>query len=242
MDREQRKNRRRKIVRYISLAVFLLIITLLTVKAYPYVKGLDFRNEEDREKLLSLFDRFDTFWSIIVFVLLQALQVVIAIIPPIQIVGGMMFGWFFGAIFSFAGVMLGTFVIFLLVRFLGRPIVEAFVSDKHLEKFDFLNDEDKLIRILIVLYVIPGVPKDVLSYIVPLTKIKRRDFFMYVMPFRIPAVLLSALFGQSLMSGSYVLMIVLICVFVLIAVLGFVFREKIITGLKTRKKERKDNE
>lgn len=242
MDREQRKNRRRKIVRYISLAVFLLIITLLTVKAYPYVKGLDFRNEEDREKLLSLFDRFDTFWSIIVFVLLQALQVVIAIIPPIQIVGGMMFGWFFGAIFSFAGVMLGTFVIFLLVRFLGRPIVEAFVSDKHLEKFAFLNDEDKLIRILIVLYVIPGVPKDVLSYIVPLTKIKRRDFFMYVMPFRIPAVLLSALFGQSLMSGSYVLMIVLVCVFVLIAVLGFVFREKIITGLKTRKKERKDNE
>lgn len=242
MDREQRKNRRRKIVRYISLAVFLLIITLLTVKAYPYVKGLDFRNEEDREKLLSLFDRFDTFWSIIVFVLLQALQVVIAIIPPIQIVGGMMFGWFFGAIFSFAGVMLGTFVIFLLVRFLGRPIVEAFVSDKHLEKFAFLNDEDKLIRILIVLYVIPGVPKDVLSYIVPLTKINRRDFFMYVMPFRIPAVLLSALFGQSLMSGSYVLMIVLICVFVLIAVLGFVFREKIITGLKTRKKERKDNE
>lgn len=242
MDREQRKNRRRKIVRYISLTVFLLIITLLTVKAYPYVKGLDFRNEEDREKLLSLFDRFDTFWSIIVFVLLQALQVVIAIIPPIQIVGGMMFGWFFGAIFSFAGVMLGTFVIFLLVRFLGRPIVEAFVSDKHLEKFAFLNDEDKLIRILIVLYVIPGVPKDVLSYIVPLTKIKRRDFFMYVMPFRIPAVLLSALFGQSLMSGSYVLMIVLICVFVLIAVLGFVFREKIITGLKTRKKERKDNE
>ena len=242
MDREQRKNRRRKIVRYISLAVFLLVITLLTVKAYPYVKGLDFRNEEDREKLLSLFDRFDTFWSIIVFVLLQALQVVIAIIPPIQIVGGMMFGWFFGAIFSFAGVMLGTFVIFLLVRFLGRPIVEAFVSDKHLEKFAFLNDEDKLIRILIVLYVIPGVPKDVLSYIVPLTKIKRRDFFMYVMPFRIPAVLLSALFGQSLMSGSYVLMIVLICVFVLIAVLGFVFREKIITGLKTRKKERKDNE
>lgn len=242
MDREQRKNRRRKIVRYISLAVFLLIITLLTVKAYPYVKGLDFRNEEDREKLLSLFDRFDTFWSIIVFVLLQALQVVIAIIPPIQIVGGMMFGWFFGAIFSFAGVMLGTFVIFLLVRFLGRPIVEAFVSDKHLEKFAFLNDEDKLIRILIVLYVIPGVPKDVLSYIVPLTKIKRRDFFMYVMPFRIPAVLLSALFGQSLMSGSYVLMIVLICVFVLIAVLGFVFREKIITGLKTRKKERKDIE
>ena len=71
MDREQRKNRRRKIVRYISLAVFLLVITLLTVKAYPYVKGLDFRNEEDREKLLSLFDRFDTFWSIIVFVLLR---------------------------------------------------------------------------------------------------------------------------------------------------------------------------
>lgn len=238
MDKEQKKNRRRKIVRYISLALFIIIISCITIKIYPYVKGLDFKKPEDREKLLAIFDRFDTFWSIIVFILLQAVQVVIAVIPPIQIVGGMMFGWFFGAIFSFAGIMLGTLVIFVLVRFLGRPIVETFVSNKHLEKFGFLNNEEKLIKVLIVLYVIPGVPKDILSYIVPLTKIKRRDFFMYVMPFRIPAVLLSTLFGQSVMTGSYVLMIVLICVFVLIALLGFLFRDKIIAGVKTHKSEK----
>ena len=233
MDREQKTARRRRIVRIASLAVFLGLIAFVTVLVYPYIK--DMKSASGREKIIEMFDSFDTFTSVIVFILVQAVQVIIAIIPPIQIVGGMMFGWLFGAIFSFTGIMLGTFIIFILVRFLGRPLVEAFVDSKHFEKFKFLQDEEKLIRILIILYIIPGVPKDVISYIVPLTKVDKRDFFLYVMPFRIPAVLMSTVFGHSLITGSYVLAFVLVGVFILIAILGFIFRDKIIAGFRSRK-------
>ena len=233
MNREEKVARRRWIVRIVSLAVFLGLIGLVTVLVYPYAK--DMGTASGRERMIEMFDRFDTFRSVVIFILIQAVQVIIAVIPPIQIVGGMMFGWLFGAIFSFTGIMIGTFVIFMLVRTLGRPLVEAFVDKKHLERFKFLQDEEKLIRVLIVLYVIPGVPKDVLSYIVPLTKVDKRDFFMYVMPFRIPAVLLSTVFGHSMISGSYVLTFVLVGVFILIAVLGVIFREKIISGFRSRK-------
>ena len=233
MDREQKTARRRRIVRIASLAVFLGLIAFVTVLVYPYIK--DMKSASGREKIIEMFDSFDTFTSVIVFILVQAVQVIIAIIPPIQIVGGMMFGWLFGAVFSFTGIMLGTFIIFILVRFLGRPLVEAFVDSKHFEKFKFLQDEEKLIRILIILYIIPGVPKDVISYIVPLTKVDKRDFFLYVMPFRIPAVLMSTVFGHSLITGSYVLAFVLVGVFILIAILGFIFRDKIIAGFRSRK-------
>ena len=233
MDREQKTARRRRIVRIASLAIFLGLIAFVTVLVYPYIK--DMKSASGREKIIEMFDSFDTFTSVIVFILVQAVQVIIAIIPPIQIVGGMMFGWLFGAIFSFTGIMLGTFIIFILVRFLGRPLVEAFVDSKHFEKFKFLQDEEKLIRILIILYIIPGVPKDVISYIVPLTKVDKRDFFLYVMPFRIPAVLMSTVFGHSLITGSYVLAFVLVGVFILIAILGFIFRDKIIAGFRSRK-------
>ena len=57
-------------------------------------------------------------------------------------------------------------MIFLLVKKIGTPIVEAFVDEKQLKKFKFLQDERKLTGILIVLYLIPGIPKDVLTYIV----------------------------------------------------------------------------
>ena len=233
MDKEQKTARIRRIVRIASLFVFLGLIAFVTVLVYPYVK--DMKSASGREKIIEMFDSFDTITSIIVFILVQAVQVIIAIIPPIQIVGGMMFGWLFGAVFSFAGIMLGTFIIFMLVRFLGRPLVEAFVDNKHLEKFGFLHDEEKLIRVLIILYIIPGVPKDVLSYIVPLTKVDKRDFFLYVMPFRIPAVLMSTVFGHSLMTGSYVVAFVLVGVFIIIAVLGIIFRERIISGFRSRK-------
>ena len=235
MDKNQKIEKRRKIVRIASIGVFLMIAALVTILVYPYAKEMD--TESGREELLEMFEKFDTFWSVIIFIGIQALQVVIAIIPPIQIVGGMMFGWFFGAIFSFAGITLGTFIIFMLVRLIGRPIVEAFVDSKNLEKFSFLQDEDKLVGILIILYVIPGVPKDVLSYIVPLTKVSRRDFFLYVMPFRIPAVVLSTVFGQSVVTGSYVLAFILIGVFILIAVLGIIFRKKIFDRFENRKRK-----
>ena len=233
MDKEQKTARRRRIVRIMSLALFLGLIAFVTVLVYPYAREM--KSASGREQIIEMFDKFDTFWSIVLFIVIQAVQVIIAVIPPIQIVGGMMFGWLFGAVFSFAGIMLGTFVIFVLVRFLGQPLVEAFVDNKHLEKFSFLHDEEKLIRVLIVLYLIPGVPKDVISYIVPLTKVDKRDFFMYVMPFRIPAVLMSTVFGHSIMTGSYVLTFVLIGVFILMAVLGFIFRERIISVFRSRK-------
>ena len=233
MDKEQKTAKRRRIVRIMSLALFLGLIAFVTVLIYPYTKEM--KSASGREQIIEMFDKFDTFWSIVLFIVIQAVQVIIAVIPPIQIVGGMMFGWLFGAVFSFAGIMLGTFVIFVLVRFLGQPLVEAFVDNKHLEKFSFLHDEEKLIRVLIVLYLIPGVPKDVISYIVPLTKVDKRDFFMYVMPFRIPAVLMSTVFGHSIMTGSYVLTFVLIGVFILMAVLGFIFRERIISCFRSRK-------
>ncbi len=236
MDIEQKKARRRWIVRIASLVIFFGLVTFVTILVFPYAKEM--KTESGREQIIEMFNKFDTFCSAVIFILIQAVQVIIAIIPPIQIVGGMMFGWLFGALFSFAGILLGTFVIFMLVRFLGRPLVEAFVNDKHLERFSFLNDEEKLLRVLIILYVIPGVPKDVLSYIVPLTKVDKRDFFMYVMPFRVPAVLLSTVFGQSVISGSYVLAFVLIGVFVVIGILGIIFREKIISGFRSRKQNR----
>lgn len=238
MDREAKVMRRRWIVRVVSLALFLGLIVFVTVLVFPYVK--DMKSASGREKIKEMFERFDTFWSILLFIVIQAVQVIIAVIPPIQIVGGMMFGWLFGALFSFAGIMLGTFVIFMLVRFLGRPLVEAFVDSKHLERFKFLHDEEKLIRVLIILYIIPGVPKDVLSYIVPLTKVDNRDFFMFVMPFRLPAVIMSTVFGQSVMTGSYVLAFVMVGIFIILAVIGFVFREKIIESFRSRKHHTKE--
>ena len=134
--------------------------------------------------------------------------------------------------------MLGTFIIFMLVSRFGRPLVEAFVDEKHLKKYKFLQDEHKLIRVLVIIYLIPGLPKDIISYIVPLTKVKRRDFFLYVMPCRLPAVLMSTVMGSNAVDGNFKVVIALVCVAMALGIFGFFFKDTIVEKLKKYKRNK----
>ena len=232
-ERIKRRNKRR--VQIVTVTVILVFLTVVTIFCLPLVR--EWRTEEGLEKLKETMSaKYTGIESMFIFVLLQAVQVIIAVIPPIQIVGGALFGWFLGFLLSFAGVMLGTFVIYEMVRHFGMPLVEAFVDEKHLKKFKFLQDEDKLIRILAVLYLIPGiVPKDVISYIVPLTKVKKRDFFLYVMPCRIPAVLLSTVLGNNAIDGNFKTVIIIASGALVAGIAGFILKEPIMNSLKKKK-------
>ena len=106
---------------------------------------------------------------------------------------------------------------------------------KKLKKFKFLQDEKKLTGILIILYLIPGVPKDVITYIVPLTKVTKKDFFLYVMPFRLPAIMMSTILGTNFGKGNYMAAIVIMCVCVAIGVAGYFLKDPVVNKLKSRK-------
>lgn len=228
----------KKRVQIISLAVFALFLIVGTIAAIPIAKELsaDLKTHEGIQNLTEKFSRYSGIWGVIVFLLIQTIQVILAVIPPIQILGGVMFGWFWGGVLSYAGVFLGNFIVFMLVKRLGAPLVDAFVNEKQLKRFKFLQDEKKLTGILIILYLIPGVPKDVITYIVPLTQISKKDFFLYVMPFRIPAVFMSTILGGNVGNGNYRAAFGIIIAFIAIGVIGVLFKDVILNKLKRNKK------
>lgn len=235
-DPEQLKKKKKAQlkVRAVSCAVFLFAMAGITYLLYPVFKGVG--TEGWLNSLNERLSGYSGLHGLAVFLLIQALQVLIAIIPAIQFVGGALYGWFWGAVVSFAGIVLGSLAVWGIVKKLGAPLVEAMVSEKHIKKFGFLEDEHKLLLILAILYIIPGIPKDVLTYIVPLTKVKMRDFFICVMPWRIPSILLSTAFGSNVTRGNYAAAIVFISVIAVIAVLGVTFKDKILEKLNKRKK------
>ncbi len=122
-----------------------------------------------------------------------------------------------------------------MVSRFGRPLVEAFVDEKVMKKFKFLQDEKGLIKVLVILYLIPGIPKDVISYLVPLTPVKRRDFFLYVMPCRLPAILMSTLLGSNAIDGNIVPVICLIGAAAVLGIAGFFLKDTVVEKLKNRK-------
>ena len=198
--------------RHILAFVLLLIVLALCVRyLVPLCRLMS--TQEGREQIVAFVESFGVFGPL-VFILLMALQIIIAFIPggPLEMAAGMLFGGIGGTICSMAGAVLGSACVYALVKRFGRPFVEIFVDAHHIRRFAFLHDEEKLAFWVFILFLVPGIPKDLLTYLVPLTKMPARQFLVLSNLARFPAVMAAVLVGDSLSEGRYWLCIVIACV------------------------------
>lgn len=175
-----------------------------------------------------------------VFMLLgfQFLQIVVAFIPGevVQIAAGMMYGPWGGALIVIAGCIVSSAFIFAVVHKLGAPFVRAMIPEKWMGKLEKFEKSEKLDVMVFVLFLIPGLPKDVFTYLVPLTDMRMRDFLFLANVGRIPGILISTFGANGLVEGDYMQSIVLFAVAAAIAVVALVLHEKILHGLSTLKR------
>ena len=164
-------------------------------------------------------------WGRLVFVGMVFLQVLVALIPgePIELMAGYMFGAWEGTLLSMAGILLGSLVIFLLVRKLGVKLVQVFFKDREIKRLGFLKDPKKSMVLTFVLMTIPGTPKDLLSYFVGLTPVKLWQWLMIVLIARIPSLVTSTVSGAAAGEENYVLAGIVFAVTVLLSIGGLVY-------------------
>ena len=143
-------------------------------------------------------------YSAAVFMLLQALQVIISPIPGelTGVVGGYVYGIHFGFLFSTIGLTLGSWLAFELASLFGRPLVEKFVARSVLEKFHFLTTNAGTV-IAFLFFLIPGFPKDYLCYILGLAGMPLAAFLGVSTLGRMPGTYLLTMQGASIRNGQY---------------------------------------
>lgn len=222
------------ITRGIVLGVMLALMVAATIALIPVISIL--KTDEGMDNLLNYIKEKETL-GILIFIGIQALQVIIPLIPPIQIIGGVLFGSVMGSVYSCIGIYLGMSIVFGIVRIFGYPIVEALVDGKDLKKFKFLEDSSKVEIIFFILYFIPGMPKDTLSFVAPLTSVKPKHYFLYVLPARFPLMILAAVFGSSVRNGDYTFSVILCIIMIDLAIIGILFRDKIMSSIQGIKPE-----
>lgn len=170
-------------------------------------------------ELFTIFENRDTLrnyvenWgnaAPIVFVFIQALQVVIAPIPGelTGAVGGFIFGALPNTIYSTIGLSIGSMGAFLAAGVIGMPLVKYFVSGKSLERFHFLTEKRGAI-ISLILFAIPGFPKDILSYILGLSPMGIVTFFWVSTIGRIPGTIILSLGGSAVFEEDWTSLITL---------------------------------
>ncbi len=170
----------------------------------------------------------------VVFILIQSAQVIIAPIPGelTQWAGGYIYGTGLGTLYSMVGILLGSMVVFVLGRWLGYPLLKLVIPEKILQKFNFLINHPKTELAILVLFLIPGSPKDTLTYLAGLTPVKPLRFFVTAMVARFPGILLSSFIGAHMEEKAYGAVVVASVIALGLFVVGVFLQDRITRRLK----------
>jgi len=196
---------------------------------FPHIKGIIAEPELLRNKLLAYGN-----WSRMVFVGLQILQVVVAPLPGelVQIAGGFIFSFWSGTIYSLAGIFVGSCIAFYLSRWLGYPLLQALTRQETLEKFKFLLESNRAEVLIFILFLIPGVPKDILTFIAGMTPVRPTAFFSAAMLGRFPGIVVCSIIGAQLGKQQYFFTLMISLLAAVILLLAFIYRDRLIQLLK----------
>ena len=175
----------------------------------------------------------------VIFIVLQALQVVVSPIPgeATGILGGYLFGQWLGLLYSTIGLTLGSVVAFGIGRWLGVHYVKNLVSTETWNRLGFIVEAEGAVLCFIV-YLIPGLPKDIVCYLFGISPMPMWVFALVSGLGRIPGTWVLSAQGAHTAAGDYLQVILISAVAVAVALPLYYYRHRITTWLQGRRAPR----
>lgn len=228
-----RRLKRSDILKFAGLLVFFAFVIGVCVFLWPYLSEVFEPGGIDRV-INDVRDAGSV--GFLILLGLQLLQVIVAFIPgeAVQIAAGLLYGPWLGFLIIFIGCVISSTFIFLLVHKLGAPFVQSMVPAKYMKKFRMFELTGKLNIVVFALFLIPGLPKDVFTYLVPLTDMNLRTFIGLSSVGRIPGILVSTYAADGLINGRITESVIIFVVAAIIAILGIVFQKRIMGLIERR--------
>lgn len=216
---------KKRILKIVVIVISVSVIAAVFFAFYPFLKEL--KTPEGR---LSFKEKISNmgFSGFLLIYALETVQILLVVIPgePIEFLYGMCYGKWLGALFITITVFINTIIVYLIVKKFGRKILVFFFSEekvRKIEKSKLYNDSSKIEKLMMILFFLPGTPKDFLLYIGALTPIKMWKFVLISTFVRFPSVITSTIAGDAITSndlrvtiGSYVVMGVILGIIMLL--------------------------
>lgn len=164
------------------------------------------------------------------FLGMMLLQVFVAVIPgePLEIGAGYAFGAVEGTLLCILGAAIGSTLVFLFVRRFGVRAVEVFISREKIHSLRFLQNTRRVHLFLLVAFLLPGTPKDVLCYVAGLTTLKLGPFILISSICRLPSIVTSTIGGSALGSGQWGMAAIVFAATLVISAIGLWIYKRIL--------------
>ena len=219
---------KKKVAIAILKLIFLILIVVL-IPLYLYFYQQDFLMRfRDFNDIVSFLERYKL-QSIPIYIILQIAQIVISVLPGqfFQLAAGYLYTFWPALLFSCIGAFLGTTITFWLAKGLGSDFVHIFFEKDKTEDYVKRLNSKKAYTIVFLLYAIPGIPKDVVSYAAGLSEMKYKPFIILSTIGRLPGMMGSIMIGSMWHKEEYVGMIILAIIAVVAFCSCIIYRKKL---------------
>ncbi|MBR2674563.1 MAG: TVP38/TMEM64 family protein [Mogibacterium sp.] len=221
-------SRHKKILAVIKFALLLFVI--IGIPLFLYLKfGADIFSKEAANQVITYL-KANREISFLLIILIQAVQVIICVLPgqPIQFASSYMFGIWIGFILSLCGAVIGAAISFFLAKVLGRDILYILFDETKVEDYKRKLNSGRGLLIVLLIYLVPGVPKDLVAYVAGISEMKFRPFILISTAARSPGMLGSLLLGHFYGAGNYRAIAVLLIAVSIILIICFIKRKMLI--------------
>lgn len=176
------------------------------------------------------------------FILLPAFFFPVAVLA---LAGGLLFGLWWGSVYTFIGAVLNCALMFLLARYVGRSQVQRLVEQKLSPQWQRrlqMADGKEGFLLLIILRLIPAVPYNLINYTFGLTGISFSSYLLASAIGIIPGTFAFINIGdKTLEAGSPSFWIAIGLLVLLLAVTGLLGK-KLFPGQKNATSSKKNGE
>ena len=230
------------------LKLILLAVILVGIPAFLYFRyGSEVFSKEAVSDMVG-FLRANRHFAWLLIIGIQIIQVVICVLPgqPVQFASSYMFGVAAGFALSLIGAVIGTVISFFLAKVLGRDALSLFFDREKLEDYRNKLNTGKGLMLAFLIYLIPGIPKDLVSYAAGISDMRFLPFLIVATVGRSPGMLGSLLLGHYFGRQNFRAIVILSVITALILLICYIFRRKL-TGFldeleaKDREREAKHN-
>lgn len=220
-----------------SIAVIVLVI--LVICFWPYLKQL--REPSTQERFENWVRSFGP-WGVAVLIGVQVIQIIIVFIPGeiVELVAGLLYGTFGGLLICLIGLIIATMIVYFFHYLFGRKFTKKVVDDETMHKFQKSSIKSEVMIFFALL--LPGIPKDIFTYIAPICKIPMIRFIFISIIARLPNIISSTLMGSSIIHGKFNVSVLVMILSSIISILGFIFNKKIIAFLEKKGKKNINSE
>ena len=223
-----KKNTKFKIASGITLVImfFLLGLMLFSGGNLQLLKSIfleEHTNEELRDKLAGFGVR-----GYFTIALLSMLQVVIPVLPaePVQVLGGLTFGFPIGLACCTVGVFLGNTVVYILYKTFGDKIREYFVKNLHLD-LDKAARSKRIILIVFIMYFLPAIPYGMICFFAASVGMKYGRFITVTLLGAIPSVCIGVGLGHIAIASSWIITVIVFALILLLLTIVTIKRKAI---------------